>query len=63
MVKQKALECGSGKNKVGQIITMSLYLSGKLGRQRHGFEYAALEIRNYLEGLLLSDIVSSIMIM
>ena len=63
MAKQKALECGSGKSKVGQSTTMSLYLSGKLKRQRHGFEYAALEIKNYLEGLILSDVVSAIMIM
>lgn len=29
----------------------------------HGFEYAALEIKNYLEGIIFSDIVSTVMIM
>ncbi|KAM2301476.1 hypothetical protein ACFX1S_032376 [Malus domestica] len=54
------LECGSKKSSAKQ--TMSLYLSEKLGRHRHGFEYAALEVKNYLEGLKFSDIVSTVLI-
>lgn len=58
---QNILECGSKKSSAKQ--TMSLYLSEKLGRHRHGFEYAALEVKNYLEGLKFSDIVSTVLIM
>ncbi|KAF4369512.1 hypothetical protein F8388_019381 [Cannabis sativa] len=57
---KNALECGSRKSKASQ--TMSLYLSKKLGRQMHGFEYGALEIKNYLQRLKFSSIVSTIMI-
>lgn len=42
---------------------MSLYLSEKLGRKRHGFEYGALEVKDHLEGIIFSDIVSTVMIM
>lgn len=42
---------------------MSLYLSEKLGRQRHGFEYGALEVKDHLEGLIFSEVVSTVMIM
>ncbi|XP_024175179.1 DNA-directed RNA polymerase IV subunit 1 isoform X1 [Rosa chinensis] len=55
------LECGSKKRSAKQ--TMSLFLSEKLGRPRHGFEYGALEVKNHLEGLTFSDIVSTVMIM
>lgn len=55
------LECGSKKNSAKQ--TVSLFLSEKLRRPRHGFEYGALEIKNHLEGLAFSDIVSTVMIM
>lgn len=41
---------------------MLLYLSRRLGRQRHGYEYAALEVKNYLEALMFSGIVSTVMI-
>ncbi|KAK7309001.1 hypothetical protein RJT34_05393 [Clitoria ternatea] len=54
------LECGSRKKKGDQ--TVSLFLSGKLSKHRHGFEYAALEVKNYLERLLFSSIVSVVMI-
>lgn len=57
---KKALECGS-KSKSGDK-TATLFLSKKLGRKMYGFEYAALEIRSYLEGLTFSAIVSSVMI-
>ncbi|EXC17779.1 DNA-directed RNA polymerase D subunit 1 [Morus notabilis] len=57
---KNALECGSKKRQGGQ--TMLLYLSRRLGRQRHGYEYAALEVKNYLEALMFSDIVSTVMI-
>ncbi|XP_062027309.1 DNA-directed RNA polymerase IV subunit 1 isoform X2 [Rosa rugosa] len=55
------LECGSKKSSAKQ--TMSLFLSEKLRRHRHGFEYGALEVKNHLEGLAFSDIVSTVMIM
>ena len=57
---KNVLECGSRKRNGDQ--TVSLFLSEKLGKQRHGFEYAALEVKNYLERLLFSNIVSTVMI-
>ncbi|KAF5734840.1 DNA-directed RNA polymerase IV subunit 1 [Tripterygium wilfordii] len=57
---KNVLECGSKKNKRHQ--SMSLFLSEKLGRQRHGFEYGALEVKNRLEKLIFSDVVSTSMI-
>lgn len=60
-IAQNVLECGSKKSNADQ--TMSLFLSNKLGKRRHGFEYGALEVKNHLECLMLSDIVSTSMIM
>lgn len=57
---KNVLECGLKRNSAHQ--TMSLFLSEKLGRKRHGFEYAALEVQNHLERLLFSDIVSFVRI-
>ncbi|KAK9276983.1 hypothetical protein L1049_006522 [Liquidambar formosana] len=57
---KKVLECGLTKTTGDQ--TVSLFLSKKLGRQRHGFEYGALEVKSHLERLLFSDIVSTVMI-
>ncbi|KAK7317076.1 hypothetical protein RJT34_01003 [Clitoria ternatea] len=57
---KNVLECGSRKKTGDQ--TVSLFLSKKLRKQRHGFEYAALEVKNYLERLLFSSIVSTLMI-
>ncbi|KAK4786760.1 hypothetical protein SAY86_010593 [Trapa natans] len=57
---KNALECGSKKSKPDQ--TMSLFLSQRLGNLRHGFEYGALEVKDYLERQFLSDIVSTVMI-
>ncbi|GFZ02157.1 nuclear RNA polymerase D1A [Actinidia rufa] len=39
--------------------TASLFLSKKLERWTHGFEYGALEAQSHLERLLFSDIVSN----
>lgn len=61
LIMQKVLESGSRKRSANK--TMLIYLSEKLGRQRHGFEYGALEIKNHLERLLFSEIVSTVMIM
>lgn len=58
---QKVLECGSISRNADR--TMTIFLSEKLGRRRHGFEYGALEVKNHLERLVLSDIVSTVMIM
>ncbi|CAK7335435.1 unnamed protein product [Dovyalis caffra] len=57
---KNVLECGLKRKSAHQ--TMSLFLSEKLGRLRHGFEYAALEVQNHLERLLFSDIVSFVRI-
>ncbi|OMP09641.1 RNA polymerase, alpha subunit [Corchorus olitorius] len=57
---KRVLECGSKKSNADQ--TMSLFLSDKLGRRRHGFEYGALEVKNHLERVIFSDIVSSVSI-
>ncbi|KAE9606928.1 putative DNA-directed RNA polymerase [Lupinus albus] len=57
---KNVLECGSKKKSGDQ--SVSLFLSKKLGKQRNGFEYAALEIKNYLERMMFSDIVSTVMI-
>ncbi|PSR91523.1 DNA-directed RNA polymerase IV subunit like [Actinidia chinensis var. chinensis] len=57
---KKVLECGVKKSTGDK--TASLFLSKKLGRWTHGFEYAALEVQSHLERLLLSDIVSNVMI-
>ncbi|KAL5554870.1 hypothetical protein UlMin_037106 [Ulmus minor] len=57
---KNVLECGSKKGKASQ--TMSLFLSEKLGRRRYGYEYGALELKNHLEGVIFSDIVSSVRI-
>ncbi|XP_057993467.1 DNA-directed RNA polymerase IV subunit 1 isoform X2 [Hevea brasiliensis] len=53
---KNVLECGLKKSNAHK--SVSLFLSEKLGRQRHGFEYAALEVQDYLERILFSDIVS-----
>ncbi|CAK9173084.1 unnamed protein product [Ilex paraguariensis] len=58
---KKVLECGV-KNSRGDK-TASLYLSRKLQRWTHGFEYGALEVKNHLERILFSDIVSTVMIL
>ncbi|KAE9614168.1 putative DNA-directed RNA polymerase [Lupinus albus] len=56
---KSVLECGTKKS--GNQ-TMSLYLSEKLGKYIYGFEYATLEVKDYLERMLFSDIVSTVMI-
>ncbi|KAF5954479.1 hypothetical protein HYC85_007335 [Camellia sinensis] len=58
---KKILECGV--KKISGDKTASLYLSKKLGRWTHGFEYGALEVQSHLERLLFSDIVSTVMIL
>ncbi|XP_057977974.1 DNA-directed RNA polymerase IV subunit 1 isoform X2 [Malania oleifera] len=57
---KNVLECGLRKFSANQ--TASLFLSKKLGRWIYGFEYGALEVKNHLEKLLFSDIVSTVMI-
>ncbi|EEF51083.1 DNA-directed RNA polymerase, putative [Ricinus communis] len=53
---KNVLECGLKKSNAHK--SMSLFLSEKLGRRRHGFEYGALKVQDHLERLLFSDIVS-----
>ncbi|AAG12662.1 RNA polymerase IIA largest subunit, putative; 12353-6556 [Arabidopsis thaliana] len=57
---KNVLECGSKKGQREQ--TMSLYLSEYLSKKKHGFEYGSLEIKNHLEKLSFSEIVSTSMI-
>ncbi|CAN4127502.1 unnamed protein product [Withania somnifera] len=57
---KKILESGVGSRSGEK--TASLFLSKRLGRWAHGFEYGALEVKGHLERLLLSDVVSSVMI-
>ncbi|XP_051137379.1 DNA-directed RNA polymerase IV subunit 1 isoform X2 [Andrographis paniculata] len=54
------LECGSKKGSANK--SASLFLSKSLGRWICGFEYGALEVKNHLECLVFSDIVSEIRI-
>ncbi|KAH9612168.1 hypothetical protein KSS87_008471 [Heliosperma pusillum] len=58
---KKTLESGSRK-RTGRK-TVSLFLADKLRRVRYGFEYGALEVKNHLEKLLFSDIVSKVLIL
>ena len=57
---KNVLERGSRKKRNDQ--TVSLFLSKHLGRKRLGFEYAAFDVKNYLEGIVFSDIVSTVKI-
>ncbi|GKV23049.1 hypothetical protein SLEP1_g32834 [Rubroshorea leprosula] len=57
---KRVLECGSKKINADQ--TMSVFLSEKLGRSRHGFEYGALDVKNHLERLFFSEIISTVLI-
>lgn len=56
---KEILECGGNKRNN----TISLFLSKKLRRWVHGFEYGALEVKSHLERVQLLDIVSTVMIM
>ncbi|MCD7452091.1 DNA-directed RNA polymerase [Datura stramonium] len=57
---KKILESGVGSRSGEK--TASLFLSKRLGRWAHGFEYGALDVKSHLERLLLSDVVSTVMI-
>ncbi|XP_015964342.1 DNA-directed RNA polymerase IV subunit 1 isoform X1 [Arachis duranensis] len=57
---KSVLECGSKKKSGDQ--TVSLFLSAKFRDRRYGFEYAAFDVKNYLERIMFSDIVSTVMI-
>ncbi|XP_077234940.1 nuclear RNA polymerase D1A isoform X2 [Tasmannia lanceolata] len=57
---KKVLECGRKESSVDQ--TVSLFLSKKLRRFTYGFEYGALQVKNHLERVLLSDVVTTVMI-
>ncbi|XP_070038864.1 DNA-directed RNA polymerase IV subunit 1 isoform X1 [Nicotiana tomentosiformis] len=57
---KKILEAGVKSNSSEK--TATLFLSRRLGRWAHGFEYGAIEVKGHLERLLLSDIVSTVMI-
>ncbi|KAL3833558.1 hypothetical protein ACJIZ3_008294 [Penstemon smallii] len=57
---KKVLECGVKKKSGSK--SASLFLSRKLGRRVNGFECGALKVKDYLESLLFSDVVSEVMI-
>lgn len=57
---QKVFECGQKETSKDQ--SVSLFLSEKLRRWTYGFEYAALKVKNHLERVLLSDVVTTVMI-
>ena len=59
-VSQKVMESGSRRRKGST--TVSLFLSDRLRKLRYGYEYGALEVKNHLEKVLFSDIVSTVMI-
>ncbi|KAL8556955.1 hypothetical protein ACS0TY_004432 [Phlomoides rotata] len=56
---KKVLECGV---KSTGCKSASLFLSRSLGRWANGFEYGALEVKDHLESLLFSDVVSEVKI-
>ncbi|KZV42123.1 DNA-directed RNA polymerase IV subunit 1-like [Dorcoceras hygrometricum] len=57
---KKVFECGV--NKSGGDKSASLFLSRRLGKWVNGYEYGALEVKNHLERLFFSDIVSEVRI-
>ncbi|XP_019055892.1 PREDICTED: DNA-directed RNA polymerase IV subunit 1 isoform X3 [Nelumbo nucifera] len=57
---KKVLECGQKNASADQ--TASLFLSKKLGRWICGFEYGATEVKNHLERVFFSDVVSTVMV-
>ncbi|EPS74753.1 hypothetical protein M569_00001, partial [Genlisea aurea] len=57
---KEVLECGVKRST--RCKTASLFLSKGLRRWAHGFEYGALEVKNHLERLCFSDIVSDVRI-
>lgn len=60
LIMQKILECGVKKNTGSK--SASLFLSRRLRRWTNGFEYGALEVKNHLECLPLSNVVSEVRI-
>lgn len=52
----------SGTKKSNSCQTMSLFLSKQLAKHRHGLEYGALAVKDHLERMFFSDIVSTTMI-
>ncbi|GFP97753.1 DNA-directed RNA polymerase iv subunit 1 [Phtheirospermum japonicum] len=57
---KKVLECGVKRNTGFK--SASLFLSKRLGRWANGFEYGALEVKDHLECLIFSDVVSKVKI-
>ncbi|CAA3005588.1 DNA-directed RNA polymerase IV subunit 1 isoform X1 [Olea europaea subsp. europaea] len=57
---KKVLECGVKKSTGDK--SASLFLSRRLGRWANGFEYGALEVKDQLERVLFSDVVSEVAI-
>ncbi|KAL3647224.1 hypothetical protein CASFOL_008192 [Castilleja foliolosa] len=57
---KKVLECGAKRNTGHKSAT--LFLSKRLERWTNGFEYGALEVKDHLENLVFSDVVSEVKI-
>lgn len=58
---QKVLECVPGKTSTER--TASLVLSNKLTKLNYGFEYGALAVKDHLDKVFFSDVVTSVMIL
>ncbi|XP_017700627.1 DNA-directed RNA polymerase IV subunit 1 isoform X1 [Phoenix dactylifera] len=57
---KKVLECGKSRASVDK--SASIFLSKGLKKQRYGFEYGALEVKNHLDRVLFSDLVTTVLI-
>ncbi|OVA16149.1 RNA polymerase [Macleaya cordata] len=57
---KKVLVSGRRKATAGQ--TISLFLSKKLERWNYGSEYGAIQVKNHLERVFFSDVISYVMI-
>ncbi|KAG1354610.1 DNA-directed RNA polymerase IV subunit 1 [Cocos nucifera] len=57
---KKVLDCGKSRASVDK--SASIFLSKGLKKQRYGFEYGALEVKNHLDRVLFSDLVTTVLI-
>ncbi|KAL6556344.1 hypothetical protein OROGR_005632 [Orobanche gracilis] len=60
LTMQKVLDCGVRRNTGSK--SASLFLLKRLGRSANGFEYGALEVKDHLESLIFSEVVSEVKI-
>ncbi|KAL6550065.1 hypothetical protein OROMI_020553 [Orobanche minor] len=60
LTMQKVLDCGVRRNTGSK--SASLFLAKRLRRWANGFEYGALEVKDHLESLIFSEVVSEVKI-